>query len=1023
MSNPIIGLESMPNVYFSTVNIEEDMLEATLTMKDFVSNPTWSMSDILRDQLKIKILVISFNDGDSAQQTVQQLNEGTLSIHDVPDFPVRITSAQEYIPSQTIQTDDINNFYYKFKITQADIDLSKSNVFIFGIAYVDLNLLNLDYASYKYLDGPMVSEIARENNKTPARGTLFRLDDGSIYAGPVHEHKGKYMEGSFHVTAPHENLTPELIESKVSDFMFDTGKEFVRSPQTAPLFQEFFHYEQELDTSLVVVDSVNLALNEFHTARELFNTNQEYFYKLMKDFYIPRFEMRKAPLKRRLEFLDIGTSDWVYDDDLESVLIKTAMVDGAFEERFEMRFFSRQFNVNPNNLVEATDNSFDINTQSTFDASEKVGYIKQLTSNEEFLYNLLVVDEEYYGDDAEDYKLRLELDVIDSFKVELENTKVEMLSIISDLQITYNSLFGKLDKQRIISFFASNGIVIGNNLEFINIESQSLFGQSIFSRLSSALRNILLAMISNDEVIEGVITSTVKNLYINSSSKENYNTVISFLNNLVNDFTKKYRLTQNANRPILTNSSISKVERKIQKVIEVNRTRQGNFSFFNKSDSQRIITASDMKERANQEYRKFFDRQISGKEISDISPNMDSDKAAQMADFESTKYIYFTPTNYRYGVEKSIDLSDSNISIFDEKSHDIISKYMFKRRTEPKKTRRSGKSKSRSKLGTAPKFGKKKLLSTIAVSRPFRLPEEPLDDKKYEDVRDYLGSTSIFLGLSFDTREKDLPLDDAPANTIQAVFSQENKINDFKKISLDNEESELLKLSNKIDLSTLPLQFRALVLSNYGLSRFSFPIEKESLMQNSRFSNVLDNVFNRVRIAQYLDGFEKDERGLRIINNPIYGTLSDEILDSGRTLAIKLTPFENGQLQIRRDDVIPSTNSFVFINGTAPPADVDDDMEVDAQISDRDQKEFSTTNIIKQNQKRQELNQFVDPVEQVQQSRTTVDPRRSIRPTRSGRAPTASRVTSEDRQTRTSPSLTRSSSPRGSSGGSSGGGY
>ena len=136
MSNPIIGLESMPNVYFSTVNIEKDMLEATLTMKDFVSNPTWSMSDILRDKLKIKILVVSFNDGDSAQQTVQQLNEGTLSIHDVPDFPVRITSAQEYIPSETIQTDDINNFYYKFKITQTDVDLSKSNVFIFGVAYV-----------------------------------------------------------------------------------------------------------------------------------------------------------------------------------------------------------------------------------------------------------------------------------------------------------------------------------------------------------------------------------------------------------------------------------------------------------------------------------------------------------------------------------------------------------------------------------------------------------------------------------------------------------------------------------------------------------------------------------------------------------------------------------------------------------------------------------------------------------------------------------------------------------------------
>ena len=760
MSNPIIGLESMPNVYFSTVNIEEGMLEAALTMKDFVDNPTWSTSDILREQLKIKIVAISFDDGDAAQQTAQALNEGTLSIHDITNFPVRITSAQGYIPSETIQTDTINNFYYSFKITQTDLDLSKTNVYVFAIAYLDLNLLNLNYASYRYLDGPMASEAARKDGKTPAKGTLFRLDDGSIWSGPVHEHEGRYMEGSFHITAPHENLTQELIESKVSDFMFDTGKEFVRSPQTAPQFQEFFHYEQEQDTSLVVVDSVNLALNEFHTARELFNTNQEYFYELMKGFYIPRFEMRKAPLKRRLEFLDIGTNDWAYDDDLENILVKTAMVDGAFEERFEMRFFSRQFNVNPNNLVKATDNSFDINTQSTFDASKKIGYIKQLASNEQFLYNLMVVDEEYYGDDAEDYKLKLEVDVIDSFKTELEDTKTEILTIISDLQVTYNSLFGILDKQRIINFFASNGIVIGNNLEFVGIESQSLFDQSIFSRLSSSLRKILLAMISNDDIIEGVITNTVKNLYINSSSKENYNTVILFLNNLVNNFIKKYRLTQNANRPILTNSSISKVERKIQKVIKVNRTRQGNFSFFNKSDDQRIITPSEMKERADQEYRKFFNRQISGKEIADISPNMDSAKASEMADFISTKYVFFTPTSYRYGSGKSIDLSDSNISIFDEKNHNIISKYMFKLRTETKSPRRGGRLKQRSKLGTAPKLGKKQLLSTIQISSPFRTPEQPLEDEKYQDVQDYLGSTSIFLGLSFNTREKDLSFDE-----------------------------------------------------------------------------------------------------------------------------------------------------------------------------------------------------------------------------------------------------------------------
>ena len=136
----------------------------------------------------------------------------------------------------------------------------------------------------------------------------------------------------------------------------------------------------------------------------------------------------------------------------------------------------------PNNLVEATTNAFDITTKSTFESSKKVGYIKELPSNELFLHNLMIVDEEYFSDESEDYKLKMSLDVIDSFKIELENTKQEMLMLISDLSLTYNGLFGKLDKQRIINFFSGNGILIGDSLNFIRIESQSLFNNSIFYR-------------------------------------------------------------------------------------------------------------------------------------------------------------------------------------------------------------------------------------------------------------------------------------------------------------------------------------------------------------------------------------------------------------------------------------------------------------------------------------------------------------------------------------------------------------
>ena len=1013
MSIPVIGLENMPNIYFSSVSIENNILDAKLTMKDFVDNPTWSESEILRGRLNIKILALSYepaslsgivsmtSQDQEAKNFSMNLTNGISSIHEVSGYPIRTLSAHDYISSETIQTDTINNFYYNFKLTSQDIDLSKRSIYLFAVAYIDLTGMNLDYAEYKFLDGPMVSEAVRDNGTTPIKGTLFKLEDGSVWIGPVHELSGTFMEGSFHRELPHADLTQEQVESKVSAFMFDiTENETPTAPDTItydlgaqyssevmPQFEEFYHYEQELDTSIVVIDTTNLALNEFESARNLFNTNKDYFYELMKNFYVPQFELRKAPPKRRLEFMDIGTSNWVYDPDFESILIKTSMVDGKFDERYEMKFFSQQYNVNPNNLVEATTNAFDITTKSTFDSSKKVGYIKELPSNELFLHNLMIVDEEYFSDESEDYKLKMSLDVIDSFKMELENTKQQMLTLISDLSVTYNGLFGKLDKKRIINFFSSNGILIGNNLNFISIESQSLFDDSIFSRLSSTLRKVLLAMLSGDQVIQGVIDNTLKNLYINSVSKENYNTVVSFLDTLMNRFITKYNLSSTNGKSILTNSTISRVEREIQKVIEINRVKDGNFSFFNKADDQRIITTAAMQQRATDEYNKFFNRRISGAEITQISQDISEDDANKMADFDSAKYVFFTPTSYRHA-DQEVDLGQADISIFDEKKHNLITDHMFTINSRAKRLRRRGKAKRRNRSGKQPKRGKTPLLTTLSVGRPFKKSTTAGEDSKFENAEDYLGSSSPFLSLELGTRRKPIPEDEGPPTLIKKSFAQDRKIKNYNQISLTDQESALLKNKNSIDFSRLPLQFRALVLSNYGLSRFSFALEEEQLLQNPKFSTAINNIFNRVRIAKFLDGFKKKKsNGLRIMNDPIYLPLNQEALDSGKTLMIKMSKFNNGLFQVEGEDQVPATNSFVAIEGTRSPTSNQSEPH-QIHISDREEKEFSTTNIIKQNEKRQELNKFVNPVEQSQQStpkpqrRNNANRRTSVRPTR-----------------------------------------
>ena len=219
--------------------------------------------------------------------------------------------------------------------------------------------------------------------------------------------------------------------------------------------EKFFHYDQDNETSFLVIDTVNLVLNELETARKLYNTNKDYFLSLMQDFNILELQFRKAPLKKRIDHLDIGSPDWSYDNTNERIMVRTIMSDGQFEERNEMRFFSRQYNVNPNNLVEAENNSFDINTKSTFDASTKIGYIKPLPSNELYLYNLMVVDELYYEDNSEDYRLKMFIDFTDTFREKLVATKNQLLSIITELEILYGSFFGKKDSQSIINFFAN----------------------------------------------------------------------------------------------------------------------------------------------------------------------------------------------------------------------------------------------------------------------------------------------------------------------------------------------------------------------------------------------------------------------------------------------------------------------------------------------------------------------------------------------------------------------------------------
>jgi hypothetical protein len=581
----------------------------------------------------------------------------------------------------------------------------------------------------------------------------------------------------------------------------------------------------------------------------------------------------------------------------------------------------------------------------------------------------------------------MSLDFVDNFRETLIQTRNEINSVITELNVVYNGLFGKTDQERIINFFAQSGIFINNNLKFVSISSQDLFDNSVFAKTKKAIKNALLALISDNEMISGISNRVVSSLYINSSSKENFNNAAKVLTNLSNKLTVKYNLGSTNGDSKISKSGVVRVEKMIQKVIQANNYREGSFNYFNKPQDKRILTSKEIIDRGNQEFNKFFTRELASGEIMAISQDIGKESAQQMVTFDQVKYAFFTRTSYERA-DQSVDLSQADISIFDEKKHDLITNHMFKVKSRAKARRRGGLAKSRRQLGRQSKLNKPSLLSTIGIARPFKKSKAAGDDSKFEDAKEYLGSTSLFLDVDLGTRRKDIEPPKGPPNLIKKSFAQKRKIRKFQNISLNDETSYILKNKNKIDFSKLPLQFRALVLSNYNLSRFSFPLEEQQLIENPRFSTALNNVFNRIKVAEYIDGFEKDERGLRKLSSPIYRPLTIEALESGKTLMIKMSNFKSEFLQMEEEDQIPSSNTFFAVEGTMQPASNPMEPETIPTPSDWEIKEFSTTNIVKQNEKRKELTKFVKDENLAQTSAAprsnTARPTETIRPTRRG---------------------------------------
>ena len=211
MSVDEIGSELLPNVYISNIFVDDQGVQVEFVVIDFVDNPTWAGSQILKNEMLLRTLIIGHNVEDSdVIDIVSNLNEGLESINLLSNKPYKmVVNNMRIIDNHhnVIQNGAFNYYYYILNARVPDI-LFKENIYIYSMLSIDMRSKNLDYTDYKFLDGPMTSEIIKLNGEVPNRTTVYRRSDGSLYSGPIHVHAetNAIMEGSFHSENPHEVL-------------------------------------------------------------------------------------------------------------------------------------------------------------------------------------------------------------------------------------------------------------------------------------------------------------------------------------------------------------------------------------------------------------------------------------------------------------------------------------------------------------------------------------------------------------------------------------------------------------------------------------------------------------------------------------------------------------------------------------------------------------------------------------------------------------------------------------------------
>ena len=216
MSIELVGFENLPNAYIKEISIfdykaNQIEMKVIIRVHDLEDGSVWfDTSETLSKLLRIG-LIISTDENQS-----QQINSGESK-------PVQLISMSRAIPSAN-KTNDNLVFEASFRKI---IPANTKHLNLYSLCFIDKVqvLEKFGFSMGQDYYGPIKSEKVFNNSNITSNTDVFIQDNGQYWSGPMHQHRGKYMAGSYHTLTPHTMLRKITIPNvKIKDFRGMKGK-------------------------------------------------------------------------------------------------------------------------------------------------------------------------------------------------------------------------------------------------------------------------------------------------------------------------------------------------------------------------------------------------------------------------------------------------------------------------------------------------------------------------------------------------------------------------------------------------------------------------------------------------------------------------------------------------------------------------------------------------------------------------------------------------------------------------------